>query len=61
MDMWTIPEFEKFLKDQEQRIKDYVTSDFSKEIVDMVFQLLYAELRIKMADEEEKFLAEKNA
>jgi len=56
MDMWTIPEFEKFLNDHEQRIKEHVTSPFSKQIVDMVFQILYAELRVKMADEEERFV-----
>lgn len=54
--MWTIPEFENFLKDQEQRIKEHVSADLSKQIVDIVFQILYAELRVKMADEEERFV-----
>ena len=56
MDIWTLQEVEKFLKDQEQKIKDHVSADLSKQLVDMVFQILYAELRVKMADEEERFV-----
>ena len=55
MDITCITEFEQFLREQKGRIDERVSSDFSKTIINLMFEILFTELRIKFEDEDRKF------
>lgn len=57
MDNWSIPEFEEFLQEQEEKLlADFKTQDgFAPVIIRQVFRELFTELKVKAQDEDRKF------
>ncbi len=52
---WEVNIFKDFLKDKESLMKGKVNSDFTKQIISMIFEILQAELNYEMEIADKEF------
>ena len=56
MDTWNIKQFEDFLTKQREAILGRISSEFSKEIINLTFDILAVQLKVAFEVESEKFV-----